>query len=184
MPGTDDTGSAAALIGFLEDLITAGDLKTFTGQARKSAVREVLSTAEGEGWEWVDLNALDLDDTIQRFEARRTATLSPASINTYKSRFRRAVEDYESFRAEPDGWSPSVRTRARRASGTLAQSDRPGRSNLSRRSRIVAYPFPVRDGILAMVELPVDLTAQEARRFGAFIASLAVDADADDERHP
>ena len=41
---------------------------------------------------------------------------------------------------------------------------------------IIKYPFPLRDGVLASVELPADLSQREAARLAAFIGSLAIEA--------
>jgi hypothetical protein len=37
------------------------------------------------------------------------------------------------------------------------------------------YPFPLRDGSLAWVRLPGNLTTDDAARLGAFIQTLVVD---------
>ena len=39
---------------------------------------------------------------------------------------------------------------------------------------MIAYPFPLRDGMLVALHLPPDLTKKEAMRMAAFIDSLAV----------
>lgn len=39
---------------------------------------------------------------------------------------------------------------------------------------LIAYPFPLRDGRLLVLNLPPDLTKKEAMRLAAFIDSLAV----------
>lgn len=41
-------------------------------------------------------------------------------------------------------------------------------------SDMIAYPFPLRDGMLVALHLPPDLTKKEAMRMAAFIDSLAV----------
>jgi hypothetical protein len=41
----------------------------------------------------------------------------------------------------------------------------------------VEYPFPLREGRLAYLKLPVDLKATEVKRLTAFLNTLAVDAD-------
>ena len=40
----------------------------------------------------------------------------------------------------------------------------------------VEYPFPLRSGQLVKLILPADLTRPEAKRLGAFIDSLAIEA--------
>jgi len=45
----------------------------------------------------------------------------------------------------------------------------------------ITYPFPLRPGVLASVDLPADLTTREADRLVAFIKSLAMDLPTADE---
>jgi hypothetical protein len=42
---------------------------------------------------------------------------------------------------------------------------------------MVEYPFPLRQGRLAYLKLPVDLTAAEVKRLTAFMNTLAVEVD-------
>jgi hypothetical protein len=44
------------------------------------------------------------------------------------------------------------------------------------------YPFPIRPGITAHLQLPVDLTTSESQRLANFIASLAIDKGVVDAR--
>lgn len=181
------------LIRFLDYAIEKGHLKTATGQAMKTAVKEVLSSTEGEDdWESVDLDSLDVDDIQRRFETLRAMKFSSTSLGTYKSRFRKALDMFQEFRESPSTWRPSLRTRDRRSREQPTPSARPtptsssparqpsassGASSnpSSHRSSIITYPFPIRDGVLASLELPADLTPREAERVAAFVASLAVE---------
>ena len=47
------------------------------------------------------------------------------------------------------------------------------------RATIITYLFPIRDGVLASIELPADLTKGEPRRLAAFVDSLAIDGATD-----
>lgn len=164
-----------------------------TGQAMKTAVKEVLSSTEGEDdWGSVDVDSLNIDDIQRRFETLRAMKFSSGSLGTYKSRFRKSLEMFDEFRQNPSTWRPSVKTRNRKSKENTARDARPAPiatpSNLpsassgtsdshssSHRSSIVTYPFPIRDGVLAALELPADLTEREAERVAAFVASLAMD---------
>ncbi len=182
------------LIRFLDYAIDKGHLKTATGQAMKTAVKEVLSSTEGEDkWESVDVDSLDVDDIQRRFETLRAMKFSSSSLGTYKSRFRKSLDMFNEFRESPSTWRPSVKPRNRKSKDKPAPEGRPtppppssGEPNKgggtsesypsSHRSSIITYPFPIRDGVLASLELPADLTQREAERVSAFVASLAVDA--------
>lgn len=189
----DPTG--AGLMIFLDYAIQKGYLKETTGQSRKSSVKEVLSATEGaEAWEAVNLDGLDVEDTLRRFVTLRAMKFSPGSLATYQQRFQSSVEMYRDFRANPSGWKPKVATRKRATptpvavpngesadrvvvlpepasnDGAVDSVPRPHRS-----VPIIKYPFPLRDGVLASVELPADLSQREAARLAAFIGSLAIE---------
>jgi len=191
------TPTGAGLVNFLGYAIQKGYLKAATGQAMKTAVKEVLSATEGAaGWETVDLMSLDETDVLRRFETLRAMKFSSGSLATYKGRFSRAAAMFEEFRTSPTTWRPSVkqRSRAKGTNGSLvgapsspeagaaepvatsSPSSAPGR-HPGYGSAIITYPFPLRQGVLASVELPPDLTRREARRLAAFIESLAIEEE-------
>lgn len=178
---TEPTG--AGLIRFLDFAIEKGYLKSSTGQSMKSACREVLSAAEGDDWESVDLVGLDVDDVSRRFETLRAMKFSSGSLSTYKSRFQKSLAMFEDFRANPSSWRPTVKQRTRSkaaaASGTPAgpgsAAPPPQVHSAHPSTSVITYPFPLRDGVLVSLQLPADLSKREARRLGAFIDSLALE---------
>jgi hypothetical protein len=194
------TATGAGLVAFLDYAIEKGYLKVATGRAMKTAVKEVLSATEGAGsWESVDLTSLDEDDVLRRFETLRAMKFSAGSLYTYKGRYARAVAMFEEFRSSPATWSPSMKQRTRSkgtgasqvgASSPLATgaatstpSAEPGATaapHAGHGSAIITYPFPLRQGVLASLDLPPDLTPREARRLAAFIESLAIEDGAPD----
>lgn len=197
------TATGAGLVAFLDYAIQKGYLKTTTGQAMKTAVKEVLSATEGaDGWETVDLTSLDEDDVLRRFETLRAMKFSSGSLSTYKGRYSRAAAMFDDFRASPATWRPSVKQRSRSkgngtsrsaasessttdggAPPTPASPPAPSAPHPGHGSAIITYPFPLRQGVLASVELPPDLTQREARRLAAFIESLAIEEEVADPQH-
>jgi hypothetical protein len=172
------------LLRFLDFAITKGYLKGSTGQAMKTASREVLSTVEGDGWESFDLSEIDVDELVARFERKRMTKYSVASLNAYKGRFARAVAMFAEYHASPGAWRPNVRQRTRpstivRPSGSTAATpdqvldDVPEAERMS--PGLIRYPFPLRPNVVVTVELPVDLSSREAQRLSAFISALAID---------
>jgi hypothetical protein len=188
------TATGAGLVAFLDYAIQKGYLKTATGQAMKTAVKEVLSATEGaEDWQSVDLTSLNEDDVLRRFETLRAMKFSAGSLSTYKGRFSRASAMFEEFRTSPASWRPSVKQRSRTkangpssapSSDTAAVAPKAGvapapAQHSGHRSAIITYPFPLREGVLASLELPADLTRREALRLSAFIESLAIETEID-----
>lgn len=95
------------------------------------------------------------------------------------------------FRASPGTWRPNVKQRSRSSTkvGDAANVDLPLTAATSRaeprdptasrtsgttthRAAMIIYPFPIRDSMLASIELPADLTRREAQRLAAFLDSL------------
>ena len=195
------SATGAGLVAFLDYAIQKGYLKTATGQAMKTAVKEVLSATEGaEGWESVDLTSLDEDDVLRRFETLRAMKFSAGSLSTYKGRYSRAASMFEEFRASPATWRPSVKQRSRtkgnggstaaargsKTDGGAPSTPAPGPApapHPGHGSAIITYPFPLRQGVLASLELPPDLTRREAQRLVAFIESLAIEDQVAETAH-
>lgn len=165
-------------MGFLDFAVAKGYMKTATGQAMKTACKEVFSATEGDAWEMLDLDAVSVEDTLQRFSTLRAMKFSTGSLNTYKTRFRKAVAMFKDFRDDPPGWRPDMKQRSRTAKP--ASNGAPSDAGVARKLPAatpgnITYPFPLRDGVLASLQLPSDLSKREAQRLGAFINSLAME---------
>jgi hypothetical protein len=174
------------LLDFLDYAMQKGYLKLPTGQAMKTACKEVLSASEGDDWPQVDLSSLDVEDNLRRFETLRAMKFSSGSLNTYKGRFRKSVTMFEEFRRNPGGWRPDVKQRSRTARTAspedgLGVAGSPATQSLSAgfavqsAGSVITYPFPLRGDVLVSLQLPSDLTRREAKRLCGFIDSLAVD---------
>jgi hypothetical protein len=178
-------GTGEGLLSFLDYAMEKGYLKIPTGQAMKTACKEVLSATAGDHWESADLASLDIEDTLRRFETLRAMKFSTGSLNTYKGRFKKSVTMFEEFRCNPSGWRPDVKPRNRMSkaddkasvTGKVQAVSPPRMSGVTSHSAssMITYPFPLRDGVLASLQLPSDLTKREATRLSAFIDSLAID---------
>lgn len=188
---TEFTG--AGLVRFLDFAIEKGYLKTSTGQSMKTASREVLSAAEGESWEKLDLAEIDVDDVARRFETLRAMKFSPSSLRTYRSRFQKSLEMFREFTVDPAGWRPAAtqRTRVKRsAEGPASEVTRNPESVAAQAAAaspsvgVITYPFPLRDGVLVSLQLPPDLSKREAGRLAAFIDSLAIEESVDRSTAP
>ncbi len=175
--------TGAGLMAFLDFAISKGYLKVPTGQAMKTACKEVLSAIDGESWETVQIPDLDIDDVLRRFETLRAMKFSTGSLGTYKSRFKKSVAMFKAFQDNPSAWRPDVRPRNRGASQS-ARAATSGPSALqaptnshqpSSSTSVITYPFPLREDVLVSLQLPADLTKREARRLSAFLDSVAVE---------
>lgn len=164
-----------------------GYMNKSTATAQRIAVSKIFSTVEGDDWESVDVRQVDMEDVLARFEqlARASRELSPDSIPTYQSRGRKAVEAYLAY--QKDGTIVRSQRRSRSASseanGNGNGKEKPSRTEVQVQApaldppvdALVAYPFPLRKGILAQLHLPTDLRKKEAERIARYVMSLVVD---------
>jgi hypothetical protein len=154
-----------------------------TAGSLRAASREVLGAIDPDGWEALDLTTIDIEDFVTRFERLRAGKYKPDSLLVYKSRFRSAVQMYTQYLENPSGWryKPERPAAARRkpAAAIVAAAATAGDAQTSERvsrATITEYPFPLRQGMLVKLFLPVDLTRPEAKRLAAFIDAPAVDS--------
>lgn len=180
-------GTGSGLITFWDWAGEKGLVKESTASARRTAISEVLD-ALGDAPDQIDIRTLDVADALRRFENLKSAKYTPGSLNTYKSRFRSAVEDYLQYLGEGSDWQPGIQSRTRkkkkRATGDKSTSPpesqpsdtetAPTHSSWPTGPRLIEYPFPVREGVVAVLKLPSDLSASEARRLGAWLDALAL----------
>ena len=182
---------------------TGGDLMTFFDYAAnkglmkkdwastlKGAAKSVLSTVEPDAWETMDLQTVDLDSLIQRFERLRMTDLKPGSLNVYGQRTRTAIAAFQEFLASPSTWQykgsrtldPAERSDKKlnkskaRASAQTNGVVRPAADRgAGELPGLITYPYPLRPNVVLSLGLPADLTQKEVQRLSAFLHSLAMD---------
>src|SRR5680860_65682 len=146
-----------------------------TAGALRSACTQVLAVEEN--WESLDVRRLDVDDFINRFENLRKKDFTPQSLATYGSRFRRAVKSYLDYLDNPKSWRFEGRERTTQRERNLQRQSalKPVETSSAESVEMVAYPFPVRAGVMAEIVLPADLRSSEAKRLAALLESVAID---------
>jgi hypothetical protein len=177
--------TASDVIEFLTFAPSKGMMNRNTAGALRAAVREVISTIDGTGWEIVDIESIDVADYLSRFERLSTGRYKPDSLTTYKSRFKNAIEMFRQYKANPSGWryKPERPYATRHKATSLDRGHAKAAPSVS--SAVIAqvaeglipYPYPLRNGVMVELRLPTDLTRREARRLSAFIEALAVDTE-------
>ncbi len=158
-----------------------------TAGAVRAAASQVLG-ALGDPAE-IDIRKLDVEDALRRFENLKRKEFTPDSLRTYKSRFRQAVASYLSYLDDPGGWRPRARTSAAtrvRPAVRPSREKEPTRPTASleqstpievQRGRMMDYPFPLGEGLIAHLVLPLELTPTHVKRMVAFMNTLLVDGD-------
>jgi hypothetical protein len=184
----DNTGQG--LVEFCEYAASKGLLNRETAGSLRTASARILGI--DEGWESTDLTKLDVEALLQRFETLHKGDFTPQSLAVYKSRFRKALNLYQTYLSNPSGFRPQVRP-SRKPSERKDAPERkeppenkpkapdsgppapPPPGNSPPVVNVVDYPFPLRQGVIVHLMLPPDLRRAEAKRLGAFIDALAMD---------
>jgi len=160
-----------------------GLMNSNTANALRAACAQVLSVVEG--WQTLDVRTVDVEDICRRFQNKRSKEFKPESLDAYKRRFGQAVKMFLDYASDPSSWkAPSQERTSRKekknstpSNGDVASTpiERGTLSTIA--SGLVEYPFPLREGRLAYLKLPVDLKVAEVKRLTAYLNTLAVDTE-------
>jgi hypothetical protein len=177
------TRSREALVSFHDYMADKGLLGRNTAQSRKAAVSKVLGILDEV--EAADITTLDIEDVMSRFQRLHGRDYTPASLTSYKSRLRSALDDFLSYLSNPLAFRPSVQSRARARSRPAKEE--PGDSSGGRSERRVEparpvplpaaagliVPIPIRSDLTVHVQgIPFDLTEAEARKIAAVVTAM------------
>ena len=167
--------SGNRLFEFLKQAAVDGQLKRTTESSMRSACSQVLGAVYGQSMA-VDLETLDVEDTLDQFERGKGRELGATTLESYKARFRQSMRLFRVYLRDPAAWKLAVRRHAigEGNGGPTAMGDS------SMPSRLSEYAFPLREGGVARLVLPVGIKASDARRLTAFINTLVVDIDQND----
>ncbi len=175
-----------ALIDHWEWAGTKGLMNKTSARLLRTACEQVLSVEEN--WETLDIESLDVEEALRRFQNLKGRDLAPQSLKAYRRRFTQGVASFLDRVRDPENWKGPTDDRARnsesggegRLNGARKVSLQTARKRTSSVRRdengeLIEYPFPIRSGVTARLQLPIDLTTAESQRLANFIASLAVD---------
>jgi len=175
--------SGKALIGHWNWAAKKGLMNSNTAAGLRAACGQVLSVEDG--WEALDVRGLDIAELCKRFQNKRTKDFKPKSLEAYKRRFAQAVQLFLDYAKDPSAWKPAFQERSsRKEKGASSDMNGEAPSSGSERSTaqpvssgLVEYPFPLREGRLAYLKLPIDLKIAEVKRLTAYLNTLAVDGE-------
>ncbi len=187
----DKDYSFAALTRFLDFVAEKGLVKKNTAVSWKTASGKVLddlTPAEQE-----DVRRVDLATAFVKFENRFGGKYSPASLAQYHARARTAMSEFLKWVESPTNYKPRAlpknddgevggkiprrqsRLKSNAYSGSGSAQARAPEPGITTPVTGLSLAFPMRSDFLAQVVVPRDISAEEARRFGAFIMTLAGD---------
>ena len=175
--------SKGALLKFLDTVVAKGLMNANTAGGLKAACSKILDDlADGD-----DVRSVDVNTAVVRYNNRNPGALSPNSLAEYQRRVTRAIADFISWSDNPTGFKakgkgPSARNGKKKEPRddhaiTVPHAEAPAHSSSAHTPAAAGLPlsYPLRPDFLAQVVIPRDLTAEEARRLGAFLLTLAVD---------
>jgi hypothetical protein len=177
--------SRSALVKFLEYTASKGLAPGSTVAARKAAVNKVLGILSDD--ESVDITTIDLSLIMGRFNNLHGQSYTPDSLNTYKSRVRSSIDDFNEYLANPLGFRPN---RISREKPVKQQATKPlsATSDNQNTSPVVALstgarsvpmsdtilPIPLRPDLVVYIQgLPFNLSKAEASKISAVVLAMA-----------
>ncbi|MDQ3719777.1 MAG: hypothetical protein M3350_03215 [Actinomycetota bacterium] len=101
------TGTAGGLLAFCDDLLERDHASCGVVHPWKYAVKQVFTRLEGDNFEAIDVQSLDVDEYMQRFASLPRDPQEPDRLYAYHDRFPKAVEAYRGYLADPTGWRPA-----------------------------------------------------------------------------
>ena len=171
--------SGKACVDFWKWAPTKGLVNANTATALRVAVTQVLGVIDN--WESVDVGTLDTEDVFTRFVNLKSSSFTPDSLQTYKSRFNRALSSFLEYKKDPAAWKPKAQVTAKKPSHGVGAAAKETTTEVvttqlpTSRTGLVEYPFPLREGRFAYLKLPVDLTLADVKRLTAYLTTLALD---------
>lgn len=84
--------TGALLIEAIDREAAAGALNGSSASNCRTAVRKVLELSFGGAWDRTPFQPLDVDGILARFTSRQASALTPGSMHSYQSNFKRAVQ--------------------------------------------------------------------------------------------
>lgn len=160
-----------------------------TAQAIRIAAGKVLGILEDH--ERIDVRALDRERVFKRFQNLNGMNYSPESLNTYRSRFNTALDEFIAYTSDPSGYKapsgkngsqskramkkPAVRATNIGSTPTHPDTQASSAQVHSTNPESLMIPIPIRDGILVKIfGIPTNLTEDEAKKISAVVQAYAV----------
>jgi len=104
LSGVIDTGTAGGLLAFCDYLLEHDHASCGVVHPWKYAVKQVLTRVEGDDFEAIDVQKLDVDEYMQRFARIARDPHEPDRLYAYHERFPKAVQAYRGYLSDPAGW--------------------------------------------------------------------------------
>jgi hypothetical protein len=177
---SDEQYRAARLVEFLRQAPEQGLLNSAVAKSRFAAVEQVFAELNAD--ERRDIRLIDVDAVCARLHKIEGSSIRPEVVELYKSRVHAALVDYLNWVKDAKsftsigGEAPLVKKRGplsdRERSRESAALEEIKLATTGQRDDLVSVPL--REGVTVHIaNLPLDLSAHEARRIAGVIEALA-----------
>lgn len=177
------------LLDFLREAPRQGLLNPAVARSRASAIEHLF--AELSEQERADLRCIDVERLASRLHKIQGSTIRPEVLALYKTRVQEALHDYFAWLEKPNDFASNSGHTLRRemraffskpASAEEAKAlEEIALASSERRRDMLSVPL--REGVTVYVtQLPLDITADEARRIANVILALVPQPEDRDER--
>jgi len=169
---------------FLDYLAEKGLIAKATAAARRTAASKVLEVLSDE--EAGDVTALDIDLLMSRFDNLNPRQYTPESLQSYRSRLNKGLEDFRAYLENPISFRPSSPSRSRKDAGggqkkvqkvaSVVKQPAPTAAPVVDMPNANLLPIPLRQNLTVRIfGLPFDLTKAEASKIANIILAHAVE---------
>lgn len=174
-------------IQFLDYLGDKGLVAKATASARRTAAVKILDVLSED--EAADVTMLDIDDTMARFDNLNPRQYTPESLQTYRSRLNKGLEDFCGYLDNPVTFRPRTANRpkkeatgrARKSSGQHMSASPPATASSTPAVELPnanLLPISLRANLTVRVfGLPFDLSKAEATKIANIILAHALVED-------
>lgn len=182
--GDINSRTVSGLLNFSDYLKEKHFLGANTVEGWKTAIKKVFEGVDGDAAATIELDGLDLDSYLRRFQVAEGRNYKPDTITVYGRRIRQAIEAQRHY--VETGQVPSFNTagskaaparpqpRAKLTPDATATVGTGGGNDLV--GQLVRFPFPLRSGVMAEVHLPArGLDPKDTDRLCAFIRALQLE---------
>jgi hypothetical protein len=170
--------TVGGLFDFCDFMVEKGYATTRAMDPWKTATKKVFAAVYGDEFESETLEGVDLEDVLSRFETLTRGKYKHESLVTYGRRVKNAIEGYMEFldsgrppQMRKSRAVPSKKTEAK----PPAKATRKATPDASPMGELVKFPFPLRNGEMAQLQLPARLGREDADRLSAFLRTLQVE---------
>jgi hypothetical protein len=173
--------TVAGLMAFCDWMKDKGYAGPAAADAWRSAAKVVFETVEGESYEAMSLEGIDLDDYVRRFQTLGGAKYRAETVGRYKNRIRTGVDAqaYYIEHGKPPSTkrgTPKPKAEADPVKQTVdANGTQPTTTPLAQvpaRPDFFEFIYPLSPGRMVRMELPMQMTQREIDRLCAVLQTL------------